>query len=114
MAWVDQIGFEQSVLKVRTLPAAGPPGPVMTLTPTAGQADDAPVVIVDQRDRTLVVWNQHGQLEAQRLSSAGDPVGGIIDVTPSGETNADPDAGIAANDRRAWCGTTSSPCRSRS
>ena len=97
VAWVDQIGFEQSVLKVRTLPAAGPPGPVLSLTPTAGQAEGAPVVVVDQRDRALVVWDEHGQLEAQRLSPAGDPVGGIIDVTPSGETNADVDAGIAAN-----------------
>jgi hypothetical protein len=70
---------------------------VLSLTPTAGQAEDAPVVVVDQRDRALVLWNQHGQLEAQRLSPAGDPVGGIIDVTPSGETNAEIDAGIAAN-----------------
>ena len=44
-----------------------------------------------------MLCDQHGQLEAQRLSPAGDPVGGIIDVTPSGETNAGADAGIAAD-----------------
>jgi hypothetical protein len=111
VAWVDQIGFDQSVLKVRTLPATGQPGPVLSLTPTAGEVEDAPVVVVDQRDRSLVVWNQHGQLEAQRLSPAGDPLGAVIDVTPSVETNADPDAGIAANGeaRVVWNHFTPAP-----
>jgi hypothetical protein len=54
VAWVDQIGFEQSVLKVRQLPAAGAPGPVFTLTPTLGQTQQVRLV-VDQHDRTLAV-----------------------------------------------------------
>jgi hypothetical protein len=96
VAWVDLIGFEQSVLKVRRLPADGAPGPVSTLTPTLGQAQDVKLV-VDRHDRTLAVWGQHGQLQAQRLSPAGDPLPGVIDVTPAAETSADVDVGIAAN-----------------
>jgi hypothetical protein len=96
VAWVDQIGFEQSVLKVRQLPAAGPPGPVFTLTPTLGTAEEVKLVI-DQHDRTLVVWNEHGLLQAQRLSAAGDPLAGVIDMTRTTDTSADLDVGIAAN-----------------
>lgn len=96
VAWVDQIGFEQSVLKVRELPAAGPPGPVLTLTPTQGQVQEVKLA-VDQRDRTLAVWNQHGLIQAQRLSATGDPRPGVIDVTPDTDTSSGADVGMAAN-----------------
>jgi len=54
-------------------------------------------LVVDQHDRTLAVWNEHGQLQAQRLSPAGDPLAGVIDLSPAGDTSADPGLGIAAN-----------------
>jgi hypothetical protein len=96
VAWVDQLALAQSQLKVRRLPAEGAPGPVWPLTPTLGQAQEVKLV-VDQRNRTLVVWNQHGQLQAQRLSPAGEPLPGVIDVTSEDDTSAELDLGIAAS-----------------
>jgi hypothetical protein len=108
VAWVDQIGFDQAVLKVRQLPATGPPGPVSKLTPTLGTTEEVKLV-VDQHDRTLAVWNQHGILQAQWLSPDGDPLPGVIDGTPVDDTSAELDVGIAANGQARVTWTRFSP-----
>ena len=98
VGWVDQITDFNSQIKVRQLPAAGPPGPVSSLTPEAEQSEEVKLA-VDPQDRTLVVWNQHGQLQAQRLGPDGSPQPGVLDLTPPTDTSGSPDVGIDASGR---------------
>jgi hypothetical protein len=110
VAWVDQLSFGQAQLKARQLPLAGPPGPVAPLTSANDQVQEVDLV-VDPLDRTLAVWNEHGLLQAQRLSPSGQPVAGVTDLTAQTDTSAELDVGIAANGqaRVTWVRFTPEP-----
>src|SRR4029078_5845659 len=96
VGWVDQITDFNSQIKVRQLPAAGPPGPVSSLTPEAEQSEEGKLA-VDPQHPKLVVWNQHGQLQAQRLGPDGSPQPGVLDLTPPTDTSGSPHGGGEAS-----------------
>lgn len=85
VAWVHQIN-DSSVLRVRRIAANGDLGPEQTLTKTVeGRVSDV-AAAVGPDNRPLVVYNQFGRLKAQRFSAAGDPVGGVTDISGADDT----------------------------
>ncbi|MQA74532.1 MAG: hypothetical protein GEU88_09375 [Solirubrobacterales bacterium] len=111
VAWNNQLDdVGQADLRVRRLPADGPPGQVLTLTPADGQVEEMAVAI-DPQQRPLLVWSQFGRLQAQRLSATGEPLPGVIDLTPQADTSAGPGLGIDANGvaRVSWARVSQAP-----
>jgi hypothetical protein len=98
VGWTHQISSFTSQVKVRQLPVSGPPGPVSILSPALEQSQEVKLA-VDPQDRTLVVWNEHGQLQTQRLAPDGTPQPPVTNLTPVDDTSSEPDVGIDASGR---------------
>jgi hypothetical protein len=86
-AWVDQVN-DSSVLKVRQVAANDDLGPVHTLTKTIdGRVlEAAPAVGPD--GKPFVVYDQFGRIKMQQLSTGGDPLPGVTQLSDDDDTAA--------------------------
>jgi len=103
IAWNHQLDDFRAVLRVRRLAADGSLGPVFTLTPADEQVQEVAVTI-DRGARPLVVWNQHGVIQAQRLFPTGEPMPDMLVLSPEDDTSAQLSVGMDARGvaRVAW------------
>lgn len=96
VGWIHQI-IDSAVLKVRTLPASGPPGPVHNLTDLSSGATSEVAIAVGADRRPLVVYKHFATIEAQKLSATGQPLPGILVLSHEDDSPFDPEVGMDAN-----------------
>jgi hypothetical protein len=91
VAWANQV-FDSSVLKVRRISATDELGPVHTLTKTIDGLIGGVATAVGPDNRPLIVYDQFGQIRAQRLSASGDPLPGVMQLSATDDTSSFPQA----------------------
>jgi hypothetical protein len=94
VAWAAHPVGSGYKLKARRLPATGPPGPIVTV-PNEDESflTDLAIAVGPDR-RPLVVFEQRGVIEAQRLSESGEPLPGITRLSPNDESSITPVVGM--------------------